>query len=173
MVRLSITKKLLKEKLKSACKGYRIYRKIKKANNIKKEDPVIVFPYGDKECIIHTLTYLDQFIDKLMVKPTGVYIITDIDNLEIYTNYTKKNKIKKIININSIELNQLIDYYSCSDFFGNMFIGSIVLPQSRIGKEYIGFNNITKEDLIVKGVLGIREYTKASSTVGGEKFADS
>lgn len=154
MEKLDVTKKILIGKLSKSQKGYKLYRKIIKSYDIKKEDPIIVLPSGDKECTYYTLLHLDQYIEQLLVKPSGVFIITDIVNIESYCCFN--DKIKKIIRINNAKLDQLLHYYSCSDVLVNMVVGSIILPQSRIGHEYIGYKDITKKDLVTIGILKIK-----------------
>lgn len=145
--------KLLEEKIQKAETGREYWLSLKENYQLSENDYVILFPEIKTKCNYYVLKHLDRFAEEkkcsrfLFLSPDK-YIIQQAEGI-VSTPY-------EMIICDEINMEGLVCYYMLQMFTNHLLIASLEKPDGRNGKNIIGINGITEEEVAAIGILGLK-----------------
>lgn len=146
--------KLLEERIQSAEAGRIFWKELQQKHQFSGKDYIVIFPDENTKCNYYVLKHLDKFAEKNKCK--RFFFLTVSSDIKqqaeqfVNTEYCIVDCEKKAVN-------DLITYYMLQMFTENLLIASLDKPEGRNGKNIIGVNGITEEEVAAIGILGLRE----------------
>ena len=150
---------LLYEKLRSARRGLKLCRKLKKNMKKNSQDILIIQPDGYGEESVYSLTCLaglcrTQEIDR-------IHIVTTNPDMELYAPLFT-DRLGSIMVISPDQSKELMDYALMTNFEPDWFIASFTQPFGRWGDKVIEYNHIGPEHLFATGIYRVWHYIPES-----------
>ena len=147
-----------------AFKGFGLWHRIVHSYNRKSNEFVIVLPpiKEDRECVYYTLLHLDEFLNRVYAN-TAILISSDAIIKEIIPYFSKR--VRAIVLLKENNIDKIISYYSLCPFDDRLVVSSLTRPEWRDGIELIGKNDISKEELVVIGLLRLNKLKKKQEKI--------
>ncbi len=146
--------KLLEEKIQKAEKGRKYWLSLKENTPLSDDAYIIMFPEIKTKCNYYVLKHLDKFAEEkncnhFLFLSSDQDIIKQAEEL-VSTHY-------KMVLCSENDIDALICYYMMQMFTEHFIIASLEKPDGRNGKNIIGVNGITEEEVVAIGILGLKE----------------
>lgn len=141
------------KKLNKAKEGRAEWIKLMEEYGGEKDKYIILFPHEGSDCNRYMLKYLAKFAKKVQVD-TLLILSYDKMILEGIKDYADINCIG--VFWNTIQVQNLLSYYSLHMFTNKLVIASFDEPQGRNGSNIIGTKGVTEEEIVAIGILGLK-----------------
>ena len=149
-----ILEKELEEKINLAKQGRDQWLQLMKQYAIDKNTYVVLFPQERTQCNKYVLKYLPAFAEKMHA--SQIFLLS-YDEEVLKASIDCSEVVCKNIFWNRRQAEELMAYYTLQIFTNNLIIASLEEPEGRKGRNLIGINGITEEEIVAIGILGIKE----------------
>lgn len=145
---------LLEKKIQKAKKGRNYWLSLKKDIQLSDNTYIIMFPDVKTKCNYYVLKHLDKFAEKK--KCDHFLFLSSDEGIKKQAEKLVSTPYKMIL-CNETDIDGLICYYMMQMFTEHLIIASLEKPDGRNGKNIIGVNGITEEEVAAIGILGLKE----------------
>lgn len=154
-----MTKELIEAKIKRAEQGREIWLNLKRECELTENTFVILFPQEDTACNAYVMKYLEDFAvrtnaDRLVLLAYDKEVLDLENGVGSAWQTSFKNKVKTRF-VSREDALQIMDYYTLQMFTDRLIIASLDEPEGRNGSNIIGINDITEEEAVAIGILGL------------------